>query len=108
MPLRKSHAEAKVDDDGVPIPKSKHAPEIQWAKNPDWTFILIEYLGDNVGFHLKLFSDSTADTARENKPKLTAKESKSQQYCQQEIYVCKYTLCQGRLSGLEVHEVCVY
>jgi hypothetical protein len=27
--------------------------------------------------------------------------------CQQEIYVYKYTLCQGRLSGLEVHEVCV-
>jgi hypothetical protein len=27
--------------------------------------------------------------------------------CQQEIYRCKYTLCQGRLSGLEVHKVCV-
>jgi hypothetical protein len=80
MPPRKSCAKAKADDDGVPIPKTKHAPEIQWAKNPDWTFTLIEYLGDNVGFYLKLFSDSTADTARENQPKLTAKESKSQQY----------------------------
>jgi hypothetical protein len=64
----------------VPTPKTKCAPEIQWAKNPDWTFTLIEYLGDNVGFRLKLFSDSTADAARENWPKLTAKESKSQQY----------------------------
>jgi hypothetical protein len=80
MPLRKSHAKAKADDDGVPIPKTKCAPEIQWAKNPDWTFTLIQYLGGNIGFCLKLFSDSTADTARENQPKLTAKESKSQQY----------------------------
>jgi hypothetical protein len=55
MPPRKSHTKAKADDDGVPIPKTKRAPEIQWAKNPDWTFILIEYLGDNVGFCLKLF-----------------------------------------------------
>jgi hypothetical protein len=61
MPPRKSHTKAKADDDGVPIPKTKRAPEIQWAKNPDWTFTLIEYLGDNVGFRLKLFSDSTAD-----------------------------------------------
>jgi hypothetical protein len=79
MPPRKSRAKAKTDDDGVPT-KTKCAPNIQWAKNPDWTFTLIEYLGDNVGFHLKLFSDSIADTARENWPKMTAKESKSQQY----------------------------
>jgi hypothetical protein len=80
MPLRKSCAKAKANDDSVPTPKTKRAPKIQWAKNPDWTFTLIEYLGDNVGFCLKLFSDSTADAARENQPKLTAKESKSQQY----------------------------
>jgi hypothetical protein len=64
----------------VPIPKAKHTPKIQWARNPDWIFTPIEYLGDNVRFCLKLFSDSTADTVRENQPKLTAKESKSWQY----------------------------
>jgi hypothetical protein len=80
MLSRKSCTKAKADDDGVPIPKTKCAPEIQWTKNPDWIFTLIEYLGDNVGFCLKLFSDSTADAVRENQPKLTAKESKSQQY----------------------------
>jgi hypothetical protein len=80
MPPRKSRAKAKeVDDDGAPI-KTKRAPEIHWAKNPHWTFTLIEFLGDNVGFRLKLFSDSTADAVREGRPKLTAKESKSQQH----------------------------
>jgi hypothetical protein len=39
----KSHAKVKADDDGT--------PEIQWNRNPDWTFTLIEYLGDNVGFY---------------------------------------------------------
>jgi hypothetical protein len=81
MPPRKSRAKAKaVDDDGVPVAKPKRSPEIQWAKNPDWTFALIEFLGDNVGFRLKLFSDSTADAVREGRPKLTAKDSKGQQY----------------------------
>jgi hypothetical protein len=80
MPPRKSCAKAKeFDDDGAPI-KSKCAPEIQWTKNPDWTFALIEYLGDNVGFRLKLFSDSTADAVREGRPKLTAKDSKGHQH----------------------------
>jgi hypothetical protein len=63
-----------------PFPKPNVHLKIQWAKNPDCTFTLIESLGDNVRFRLKLFSDSTADAARENQPKLTAKESKSQQY----------------------------
>jgi hypothetical protein len=76
MPPRKSCAKAKADDGGA----HSQNQTCTWAKNPDWTFTLIEYLGDNVGFCLKLFSDSTADTARENWPKLTAKESKSQQY----------------------------
>jgi hypothetical protein len=56
MPPRKSHTKAKANDDGVPTPKTKRAPKIQWAKNPDWTFTLIEYLGDNVGFRLALFT----------------------------------------------------
>ena len=84
MPPRKSRAKPKdAVEDGTPnnpTPRPKRAPEIQWAKNPDWTYTLIEYLGDHVGFRLKLFSDSTADAVKENRPKLTAKESKSQQY----------------------------
>ncbi|KAF8320652.1 hypothetical protein F5887DRAFT_847443, partial [Amanita rubescens] len=74
---RKSRAKPKED---VDAPRPKRAPDIQWAKNPDWTFTLIAYLGDHVSFRLKLFSDSTADAAKEGRAKHTAKEGKVQQY----------------------------
>ncbi|KAF8337669.1 hypothetical protein F5887DRAFT_855692, partial [Amanita rubescens] len=74
---RKSRAKPKEDIDA---PRPKRAPDIQWAKNPDWTFTLIAYLGDHVSFRLKLFSDSTADAAKEGRAKHTAKEGKVQQY----------------------------
>ena len=60
--------------------KVKCAPDIQWAKNPDWTYNLIAYLGDNVNFRLKLFSDSTAYATKEGRTKQTAKDGKNQQY----------------------------
>ena len=47
MPLQKSHAKPKVMvtaiDGDMLTPKPKRAPDIQWAKNPDWTYTLIEY-----------------------------------------------------------------
>jgi hypothetical protein len=80
MPPRKSHAKAKeVNEDGITV-KRQHAPEIQWAKNPDWTYSLINYLTDHVVFHLKMFSDSTADAVKENRSKFTARDGKVQQY----------------------------
>ena len=84
MPPRKSCAKPKVMviaiDGDMLTPKPKCAPDIQWAKNPDWTYTLIEYLGDHVSFHLKLFSDSTADAVREGRAKHTAKDGKNQQH----------------------------
>jgi hypothetical protein len=82
MPPRKSRAKAKVVDGNAPPlpPKAKRAPDIQWAKNPDWTHTLIEYLGDHVAFRLKLFSDSTADAVWEGRAKHTAKDGKAQQH----------------------------
>ena len=78
---RKSHAKPKEDANvDVDTPKAKRAPDIQWAKNPDWTYTFIEYLGDHVDFHLKLFSDSTADATKEGRMKQTAKDGKVQQY----------------------------
>ena len=74
-----SRAKPKEDVD-VDAPKIKRAPDIQWTKNPDWTYTLIAYLGDHVSFRLKLFSDSTADATKEGRPKLTAKDGKIQQY----------------------------
>ena len=74
---QKSHAKPK---DNVDAPKRKHAPEIQWAKHPDWTFTLIAYLGNHVAFCLKLFSDSTADAAKEGHAKHIVKDGKVQQY----------------------------
>jgi hypothetical protein len=78
---RKSRAKPKEDVD-VDAPKSKRAPDIQWAKNPDWTFTLVAYLGDHVAFRLKLFSDSTADATKEGRMKHTAKDGKAQQYAE--------------------------
>ena len=79
MPPRKSRAKPK-DMIDVDAPKIKRAPDIQWAKNPDWTYTLIAYLGDHVNFRLRLFSDSTADATKEGRAKLTAKDGKNQQY----------------------------
>ena len=77
----KSHAKSKdIDFKSLDAPKPKHSPNIQWAKNPDWTFTLISYLGNHVSFHLKLFSDSTADATKEGHMKHTAKDGKIQQY----------------------------
>jgi hypothetical protein len=47
MPPRKSHAKPKEvpSIDAVTL-KHKCAPDIQWAKNPDWTYTLIKYLTD--------------------------------------------------------------
>jgi hypothetical protein len=78
---RKSRAKPKDGFDGqVDAPKCKRSPDIQWAKNPDWTYTLIAYLGDHVSFRLKLLSDSTADATKEGRPKQTAKDGKVQQY----------------------------
>ena len=76
---QKSHAKPKEEVD-VDTPKSKRAPDIQWAKNPNWTYTLIAYLGNYVSFRLKLFSDSTADATKEGRAKHTAKDGKVQQY----------------------------
>ena len=76
---RKSRAKPK-EDVAADAPKSKRAPDIQWAKNPDWTHTLISYLGDHLSFCLKIFSDSTADATKEGRMKYTAKDGKNQQY----------------------------
>ena len=78
---RKSRAKPKdVDLESLNAPKPKCSPDIQWAKNPNWTFILISYLGNHVSFCLKLFSDLTADATKEGCMKHTAKDGKIQQY----------------------------
>ena len=78
---QKSHAKPKPTENiDTDAPKCKRAPDIQWTKNPDWTYTLIAYLADHVAFHLKLFSDSTADAVKEGHLKHTAKDGKVQQY----------------------------
>ena len=69
---------ASVPD--VSSESSRKPPKIKWAKHPDWTWSLITYLTDHSIFRTKLFSDSTADAAREGRTKAQAKEGKSFQY----------------------------
>ena len=62
-------------------PAAAHKPpNIEWVKHPEWTWSLVTYLTDHPIFRAKLFSDSTADAAREGRPKAQAKEGKSFQY----------------------------
>ena len=71
---------ASVPDRDAPSESSRKPSKIEWAKNPDWTWSLITYLSDHSIFRTKLFSDSTADAAREGRTKAQAKEGKSFQY----------------------------
>ena len=80
MPWKSRVKPKDVDLESLDAPKPKCSPDIQWAKNSDWTFTLISYLGNHVSFCLKLFSDSTADATKEGRMKHTAKDGKIQQY----------------------------
>ncbi|KJA13253.1 hypothetical protein HYPSUDRAFT_110795, partial [Hypholoma sublateritium FD-334 SS-4] len=53
---------------------------ISWTKNDNWTWALITYLTTHVAFRTKLFSDSTANAKKQDRSKMTAKDSKSAQY----------------------------
>ena len=53
---------------------------ISWTKNEHWTWTLIAYLTTHVAFRTKLFSDSTADAKKQDRNKMTSKDSKSAQY----------------------------
>jgi hypothetical protein len=121
--VRKSRAKAKEDVD-PDAPKPKRAPDIQWVKNPDWTYTLIAYLGDHPTFRLRLFSDSTADASKAGRPKLTAKDGKVQQYGvlakqifakepgQSALYLQnpgRYgTAVETRLRRYDLHYPCIY
>lgn len=59
---------------------STRAPNIEWAKNADWTWSLISYLTDHPAFRKKLFSDSTSDASKEGRQKAVGKDGKPQQY----------------------------
>ena len=75
--ISKKSCNAKPKDtevDGIELFKHKHISEIQWSKNPHWTYALIKYLGDHVVFRLKLFSHSTTDVTWGDCLKHTAKD----------------------------------
>ncbi|KAF8156742.1 hypothetical protein B0H34DRAFT_808159 [Crassisporium funariophilum] len=55
-------------------------PNIEWMKNPDWTWSIVAYLTTHPTFRIKLFSDSTADAKKEGCNKAVAKDGKPQQY----------------------------
>ena len=56
------------------------APNIEWVKNPDWTWSLITYLTDHTSFRTKLFSDSTAEAKTAGRRKVVAKDSRTPLY----------------------------
>ncbi|KAJ7074852.1 hypothetical protein B0H15DRAFT_957044 [Mycena belliarum] len=54
--------------------------QVNWAKNSQWTDLLVSYLTENPTFRIKLFSDSTADAKKEKRAKQVAKDGKTVQY----------------------------
>ncbi|KAJ7814194.1 hypothetical protein B0H14DRAFT_2376127, partial [Mycena olivaceomarginata] len=53
---------------------------VNWVKNPHWTSAATAYLAEHPDFRRKLFSDSTADAARDGRKKQVAKQGKQQQW----------------------------
>jgi hypothetical protein len=64
-------------DAGTAGSLKKRAHEIPWAKNPDWTWRLIDYLEQNPDFRRKLFSDATKDATADQRKKKQAKDQKA-------------------------------
>jgi hypothetical protein len=58
-------------------PPTTRAPNIEWVKNPDWTWALVDYLTDHPIFCKTLFSDSTTEANKEGRKKAV---SRPQQY----------------------------
>ena len=56
------------------VSSSPRAPNIEWVKNPSWTWTLISYLTDHPDFRQKLFSDPEERRAQ------ACKDTKTQQY----------------------------
>ncbi|KAF8511376.1 hypothetical protein JB92DRAFT_2725884 [Gautieria morchelliformis] len=54
-------------DAGAAGSLKKCSHEIPWAKNPDWTWRLIDYLEQNPDFRRKLFSDATKDATADQR-----------------------------------------
>ncbi|KAJ7164564.1 hypothetical protein C8R43DRAFT_829261, partial [Mycena crocata] len=50
--------------------------QVNWVKNPTWTYKLVAYLSENPSFRIKLFSDSTAEAKKDKRSKEVAKDSK--------------------------------
>ncbi|KAJ7862337.1 hypothetical protein B0H14DRAFT_3863136 [Mycena olivaceomarginata] len=77
-PARKSRGSA--DDEGeVEVTSGKQPRQVvNWVKNPHWTSAATAYLAEHPDFRRKLFSDSTADAARDGrKSRLQNRESSS-------------------------------
>lgn len=55
-------------------------PNIEWTKNPDWTWTLVAYLTSHPTFRHKLFSDSTSTANKENRAKAVGKDGRQQMY----------------------------
>ncbi|KAG6838984.1 hypothetical protein C0991_006796 [Blastosporella zonata] len=77
-PTRSKKPTAKVKEDVATT--TTRVPNIEWMKNPDWTWSLIAYLTDHLVFRLKLFSDSTVDATKEGRSKAVGKDGRPQQY----------------------------
>ena len=77
-PKREKKQMKKVADASPPT--TTRTPNIEWVKNPDWMWALINYLTDHPIFQKKLFSDSTAEANKEGHKKAVAQDGRPQQY----------------------------
>ncbi|RDB30745.1 hypothetical protein Hypma_005994 [Hypsizygus marmoreus] len=71
---------------------SRFSLNIEWVKNPDWTWSLITH---HPTFHIKLFSDLTQDANKEGRNKAVAKDGKLQQYAVLAKHIFELNPAQG-------------
>ena len=55
----------------LPTTMTTRAPYIEWLKNPDWMWALVDYLTDHPSFRKQLFSDSTAEAKKGSRKRLS-------------------------------------
>ena len=94
-PKREKKQMKKVADASPPT--TTCAPNIEWVKNPDWMWALINYLTDHPIFRKKLFSDSIAETNKEGRKKAIAQDGHPQQYAVLAKHIFKNDVTQSAL-----------
>ena len=92
--MNKPKREKWPTEKAAALPPTTRAPYIEWLKNPDWTWALVDYLTDHPSFRKQLFSDSTAEAKKGSRKKAA---TRPQQYAVLAKYIFENDATQSAL-----------